>query len=88
MITAVLKIKENTRPSGKRTGYRIIASVPNRARYQYDFQSGTGAHVQSHAEKYRIASTLDYPKRPTEEQLERFVQRLRKWHKVTSVIFD
>lgn len=88
MTAVALKIREAKRPSGKTMGYRLVASVINLARYQVDFVNGGGDYVQSHAEKYNVRATLDYPESPTQEQIAAFCEKLKTWHKVTEITWQ
>ena len=88
MKAVALTIREAKRPSGKMMGYRLVASVVNRERFQVDFQNGGGDYVQSHAEKYNVRATLDYPEYPTDAQIAGFVKKLKEWHNITEITWD
>lgn len=75
----VLGFVESKRPvSGQKIGTRLVASFPNTAAYDVF----SGKYIQSHAPKYRLTESGDYPTDPTVEQVGQWKGWVAKTYKV------
>lgn len=82
MSTLAMKVVRTKRPtSGAVIGYRIVLAHLNNAAYDI----GTGEYTQSFVPKYRLCESGDY-REVTPEIMERYLERVSKWHKIDKII--
>jgi hypothetical protein len=85
MCKVAVKIKRVTAPiSGIVKGYRLLAAVQNKARYDVVSEE----YVQSFAPCYMISEAGDFSNYPTEEQMLRFFQEVMQWHMFSGFIME